>query len=278
MIKDLIKKVPPLFYVFSKLYRGNIAFSYYKKPLKNIVKWLFTSKETTNFTFPISEMNKQYLASLIATIAKTNYNTVYGYFTEIEEDKNLRNHLAKAIKNSSRNFVTDPYPLYGRRIGWYAFVRILKPKIVIETGVEKGLGSCVLTCALKKNDEEGFKGYYYGTDINPEAGFLFGGEYKKYGEILYGDSITSLKKLECNIDLFINDSDHSADYENDEYMTIYKQLSENAIILGDNSHCTTKLLEFSRLMKRQFIFFKEEPENHWYPGAGIGISFKNELR
>ena len=260
MIREFIKKVPPLFAVFSKIYRANIAFAYYKKPLKNIFKWLFTSKETTNFTFPISEMNKQYLASLISAITKTNYNTVIGYFKEIDEDQKLRNHLAEAIKKSDRSFVTDPEPLYGRRIGWYAFVRILKPKIVIETGVEKGLGSCVLTSALKRNAEEGFKGYYYGTDINPAAGFLFGGEYKKYGEILYGDSITSLKKLECNIDLFINDSDHSAEYEYDEYMTIFKHLSENAVILGDNSHCTTKLLDFSRLMKRQFIFLKKNPK------------------
>jgi hypothetical protein len=24
---------------------------------------------------------------------------------------------------------------------------------------------------------------------------------------------------------------------------------------------------------RNFLFFKEEPEEHWYPGAGIGIAF-----
>ncbi len=25
-----------------------------------------------------------------------------------------------------------------------------------------------------------------------------------------------------------------------------------------------------------FIFFKETPLNHWYPGAGIGISYKEK--
>jgi hypothetical protein len=24
---------------------------------------------------------------------------------------------------------------------------------------------------------------------------------------------------------------------------------------------------------RNFVFFKEQPKAHWYPGAGIGISY-----
>ena len=76
------------------------------------------------------------------------------------------------------------------------------------------------------------------------------------------------------IDLFINDSDHSAEYESEEYKTISNKLSEHAIILGDNSHSSNKLFEFSLETKRHFVFFQEKPFKHWYPGAGIGISFK----
>ena len=98
--------------------------------------------------------------------------------------------------------------------------------------------------------------------------------YANYGCILYGDSIESLKKFdEGMIDLFINDSDHSADYEAKEYDSIANKLSKHAIVLGDNSHATNKLLEFSLETNRHFVFFQEKPLNHWYPGAGIGISF-----
>jgi hypothetical protein len=45
------------------------------------------------------------------------------------------------------------------------------------------------------------------------------------------------------------------------------------LILGDNSHVTDKLLKFSIENDRMFVLFKEEPKNHWYPGAGVGISF-----
>jgi len=104
-------------------------------------------------------------------------------------------------------------------------------------------------------------------------GKLLDGKYKEDSEILYGDSIKSLEKFKFKIDLFINDSDHSGDYEYLEYKIILNKLSSNAIILGDNSHVTDKLSVFSKENKRKFIFFKEQPLEHWYPGAGIGISF-----
>ena len=169
--------------------------------------------------------------------------------------------------------MADEDAKFAKRMGWYAFVRAMKPKVVVETGVDKGLGSCVITAAIKKNKEEGFDGYYYGTDINPKAGYLLSGEYSKYGEILYGDSIESLKKLDKTVDIFINDSDHSAAYEALEYETIKDKLTKDSIILGDNSHVTDKLLNFSNANGMKFIFFKEEPLNHWYPGAGIGVAY-----
>jgi hypothetical protein len=99
------------------------------------------------------------------------------------------------------------------------------------------------------------------------------GMYREAGEILYGDSIESLKKLKEPIGLFINDSDHSADYEYQEYLTIVPLLNEQSVVLGDNAHATDKLVRFAAETGRDFLFFKEEPLNHWYPGAGIGIAF-----
>ena len=75
------------------------------------------------------------------------------------------------------------------------------------------------------------------------------------------------------VDLFVNDSDPSEDYEAEEYRTIAIKLSDHAIVLGDNSHYTNKLVEFSLQTDRRFVFFQEKPHEHWYPGAGIGISF-----
>ena len=135
------------------------------------------------------------------------------------------------------------------------------------------MGSVILTEAIIKNKLEGHEGEYIGTDINANAGYLFDEIYSENGKILYGDSIESLKKLNAKIDLFINDSDHSAEYEKREYETILSKLHKDSVILGDNSHSTSELLNFSIKNNRNFVLFKERPKNHWYPGAGIGISY-----
>lgn len=46
---------------------------------------------------------------------------------------------------------------------WYAIARSIKPKILVETGVDQGMGAVVLCAALARR--------YYGTDINSDAGY-----------------------------------------------------------------------------------------------------------
>jgi predicted O-methyltransferase YrrM len=155
---------------------------------------------------------------------------------------------------------------------WYAITRATKPKVIVETGVDQGMGAIVLCAALSRNAAEGISGRYYGTDINPDAGFYLQSPYSDYGRILYGDSLRSLEGLSEQFDLFINDSDHSESYEQAEYELIKTKLSPQAIVLGDNSHVSPKLAEFSVREARPFLFLSEEPADHWYRGAGVGIS------
>src|SRR5271154_4330663 len=90
-------------------------------------------------------------------------------------------------------------------------------KALIETGVDQGMGAVVLCSALSRNALEGHPGKYYGTDINPDAGYYLQPPYSNHGQILYGDSLKSLEGLSCAVDLFINDSHHSEIYEEAEY-------------------------------------------------------------
>jgi predicted O-methyltransferase YrrM len=144
---------------------------------------------------------------------------------------------------------------------------------VIESGVDKGLGTCLIAAALLKNSEEGHPGRIYGIDLNPDSGYLLGGRYVEFAEIIIGDAVESLKKFSKSIDCFINDSDHSPTYEKAEYETIREKLSPKAILIGDNAHCSEELRNFALRTGRNFLFFREEPKDHWYPGAGIGVAF-----
>ena len=249
------------------------AMSYYNKKYVQILKWGIHSKETANYTYDLTEGNILYLAQTISVVTHVDSRKIIEYINEARNNKQLKDHIINETMKTPLREYADLRVDFGRRLGWYAFARTLKPKIIVETGVDKGIGSVLLCSALLKNKEEGFAGLFFGTDINPEAGYLLNGIYSEVGKILYGDSIKTLSQFNEKIDLFINDSDHSADYEYQEYLTIKDKISENAVLLGDNSHISDKLAVFSNETKRNFLFFREEPSGHWYPGAGIGISF-----
>lgn len=251
--------------------RRSFAMSYYSKKLAMIKPWASLDTEDSNFYYKLDPHNQDQLAQTVSFVTGAPYAAITRYFEELESDEEIRRHIKAGIADA--NYGKDIVVDFGRRLGWYAFVRSSKPRVVIETGVDHGVGSCVLTSALMRNSAEGFPGYYYGTEIRPEAGQLLSARYRQFGEILYGDSIASLRSFSNKIDLFINDSDHSADYEYLEYQEVVSKLNTNAVILGDNSHVTDKLSRFSRETGRRFLFFSEKPAQHWYPGAGIGISF-----
>ncbi len=252
--------------------KKGIAFSYYNEKLRFIDVWSRGNSEDSNFYYDLTDNNLNYLAHFISNITQVDHQRVISYFHELESNVELRNHIQKEFELS--NYDKKVEIKYGRRVGWYAIIRIVKPKFVIETGVDHGVGACVIAQALLMNAEEGFSGRYLGTDIFPGAGQLFTGKYATIGKIAYGDSILTLERLKEKIDVFINDSDHSSSYEISEYKTIRNKLSADSVILGDNSHSTSALADFSLESGRRFYFFREQPKDHWYPGAGIGASVK----
>ena len=272
-MKKIIKRIK----VLRRLYDAYIASRYFNKKYLEIFKWAINSNEDTNYTYKLTKKNHLELIKIFEVIFEdSNFTQIKSYIEELEQDQEIRSHIRESTNKSELNSFADFKIEFSRRLGWYICVRLLKPKILVETGVDKGLGSLILIKAIIKNNEEGFSGYYYGTDINPKAGYLLSGDYNNYGKIIYGDSIETLNKISSEIDLFINDSDHSAEYEYKEYLAIKNKLSKKAIILGDNSHSTDKLIQFSIENNRSFLLFREEPSNHWYPGAGIGISYPKQ--
>ena len=260
-----------------QLQRLAFGFGFYLKPrLSELIQWAQRSRETSNFTYDLTDLNRAQLAGWVSAIAGCTLQQARQWIDELRQDSALRDHLNRLTATAADAITADLNMGYGRRLGWYALVRALKPRTIVETGVDKGLGSCVLAAALLRNRAEGHPGRYIGTDINPQAGWLFQGPYREAGEILYGDSIESLERLDSPIDLFINDFDHSDEYEEREYACIVSKLSPSAVVLGDNAHVTDKLYQFAFATGRRFLFFSEKPADHWYPGAGIGAAWGKE--
>jgi hypothetical protein len=274
-MKRAVARIPIVGRLAGIAFRSRLPAPFVWRQFASAASWLVRSRETTNYTYELTPRNLKHLASFVSVVAKVPYEEAAGYVRELMDDEDLKRHVVQRTRESGEGFKSDAEARFGRRVGWYAFVRALKPRVVVETGVDKGLGACVLAAALLRNRAEGRDGRYYGTDIDPRAGFLLSGRYKDAGEVLIGDSIESLTALQCGIDLFINDSDHSAEYEGREYEVVAQKLSSRAVVLGDNAHVTDKLLEFAHRTGRRFLYFREDTGGFWFPGSGIGAAYTN---
>ena len=235
--------------------------------------WLVRSREDTNFTYPLTDLNTTHLMHMVAVVTGRPVAQIREYLDEILDDRELRDHIRVTTAQSDQAYRSDPTAAYARRIGWYAVVRAVKPKVVVETGVEKGIGSLVLCSALLRNAAEGTGGHYYGFDLDPASGWLLKGKYAEVGTIIYGDSCSNLAQFDKTIDVMVSDSAHTRNYELREYRTIADRLSPRAILLSDDAHVHDCLGEFARETGRHFLFFAERPKDHWYPGGGIGFAF-----
>lgn len=187
---------------------------------------------------------------------------------EIERDEALRSHIRSATQSSDLRHLADLEPRYGRRIGWYAFVRALRPEHVVETGTDKGLGSCVLAAALLANGS----GRLTTIDINDSSGYLITGAYAEVTDRVINDALRVLPNLH-NVGLFLHDSDHTQDHEENEFKAVSPGLAPGGFVLSDNSHCSERLPKWAEDTGRHFAFFREDPAKHWYPGGGIGAAW-----
>ncbi|MGH3682576.1 MAG: class I SAM-dependent methyltransferase, partial [Natronosporangium sp.] len=236
-------------------------------------RWLFTSREHHNYTYDLTALNRTHLAWFVAQVCAVPVASVRGWFAELDGDAALRDQLAAATATAARRGLADRQVRYGRRIGWYAMVRARRPAHVVETGVDKGLGSCVLAAALLRNAAEGHPGRLTALDINPEAGYLVGDPWATVVDLVIGDSVASIGGLATPVDLFLHDSDHAAAHERAELAAVQPKLAAGALLLTDNVTGTDVLARHAETTGRRFLAFTERPARHWFPGDGIGAAW-----
>lgn len=138
--------------------RLHLALGYVLPTLGRILRWLFTSNEATNLTYPLSTQGEAYLVHALADVLDVSVAEISAYVDEAKSDSDLRTHILAAYRAAPNWRLADQRVDFGRRLGWYAIVRQRKPKLVVETGVEKGLGAALLCAALLRNEAEGFPG------------------------------------------------------------------------------------------------------------------------
>jgi cephalosporin hydroxylase len=232
------------------------------------LSWLVHSRETTNYTYDLDPLNRDQLCWFVATVTGAGIGQVREWAAELEHDQALIGHLTSRLASNPRRRICAQEPHWARRAGWYAIVRAAQPDLVVETGTHLGLGSCVIAAALIRNGH----GRLATIDIDPAAGHLIGEPYASVIDRRTGSSVEALAGTR-DVDIFLHDSLHTYEYESNELKAVEPNLAPGAIVLSDNAHDSAALSDWAERTGHHYLFFKESPLDHWWPGDGIGAAW-----
>lgn len=130
----------------------------------------------------------------------------------------------------------------------YVLVRLIKPDIVMETGVGAGISSTYILRAMELNG----KGKLYSIDLPDQtglSGWAVPDELRSRWSLYQGSSIDLLSTVLNEtgpIDIFLHDSDHSYEHMMFEFRTIWPYLKKNGIFLAHDVGRNDALFDFCR--------------------------------
>lgn len=152
----------------------------------------------------------------------------------------------------------------------YCLVRLLKPEIVVETGVASGRSSAVILQAMEDNNSGKLYsidlGQFYGGD-NPktfttsegnselcgfipedkEVGWLVPKNLRHRWQLIIGDSKVELPKLAAGlkkIDIFYHDSEHSYENMTFEAETVWPLVPTGGFVIFDDIKWNKAFIDF----------------------------------
>jgi Methyltransferase domain len=232
-------------------------------------KYLLLDPEMDNFTYDLA--NEHELVHFLAQTLRTDRLQIEDYVAEISNDPELNRLLRKRLRG---RWDRKHKPHFGRRIGWYAIARTLKPSVIVETGIHDGFGSILLLRALARNASEGHDGRLISFDINPQTGWLVSERLRGRWQPVYEATFDALESTieDLEIGMIIHDSEHTYECEQFELETAASHAASTIALVSDNAHATTALRDVAAKLGIEYHFFQERPLRHFYPGAGIGLA------
>lgn len=145
------------------------------------------------------------------------------------------------------------------RIRWgslfYVLVRVLRPKVTVETGVANGVSSSFFLRALARNGN----GVLYSFDLHcregltvpkgKKLGWIVPDYLKSRWRLVLGESTRQIPKLikeMKGIDIFLHDSSHIYETMMGEYTLVWPHLNFGGILLSDDAYANDAFLDFSQ--------------------------------
>jgi hypothetical protein len=205
---------------------------------------------------------------------------LFYYIVELQCNRRFSQSIRSKIKEAIKRY-PDPR-LGGWMLGWpsqlvYVIVRVMKPELIVETGVGPGGSSALILLALEKNgmgklisiDLPGADAQIYpqiGKNYNVHVppgymvGWLVPSWLKNRWELFLGDSKELLPKVLADsgfVDMFLHDSLHTEEHLWFELSTVFPYLRDGGLLLADdvNEYWSLAFVKFcQRQGLRYFVF------------------------
>ena len=177
------------------------------------------------------------------------------YRRELEKEafvESLRNQISQYSNITTGSMLS---PLRGPLL--YVIMRVIKPQIIVETGVASGASTAFLLKALEKNNS----GHLHSIDIlaipgndtmvrlpaGKKPGWLVSDNLKSRWTYHEGKSSVILKPLLDElkqVDVFIHDSEHTYENMKFEYETAWPYIRSGGILASDDIKWNPAFSEF----------------------------------
>lgn len=200
----------------------------------------------------------------ISKLLGINQKEIDEIYKEINSSEFIKHIMEKG--NIQRGFFDLSMLSVLRAPTIYVLCRVLKPELVLETGVADGFSTSFILYALEKTK----KGRLYSIDLpnqrgqelgtNKSTGWLVPNDLRKRWTLILGSSKEKLPTLLNElgkIDIFYHDSDHG--YENMlfEFNLSWSFLKDNGVLISDDITDSRAFEEFCSLKKcRNTTLFK----------------------
>ncbi len=184
--------------------------------------------------------------SRLSNILNIDKNTTKSLFVE-------STHVWKLINERTKKFSTFPFISFPRLQILYTAVRVLKPTLMVETGVSSGSSSFAILSAMEKNGSGKLHSIDIGIKNNtffPEGtniGWVVPENYHSNWKLIIGDVRLELPKLLESlkeIDVFYHDSDHSYDHMVFELNHAFSFIKNDGVIIADDIQLNFSFDEF----------------------------------
>ena len=238
-----------------------------------VLRHVLVDPEVDNYTYELE--NADETAPFVAEALGVPLEEAQRYVHEAETDPELNEELTRRVR---WRFSTKRRIPLGRRVIWYAIVRLTRPQLMVECGVQEGLGSLVLLRALERNAAEGAEGRLLSIEPMPKAGWLVPERLRERWQLVTAPSEQALPAALEGMEVGVLLSDSGGSYEREllEYDSAHAHGSPELVLIAACGDHTPALPEFSARHGLRYSYFAERPKGHFFGGSAVGVAVRTE--